>query len=320
MEASTTLEQLVHHGHSSNAFRGWLVRDCKTGDPLPFSDGFCCEKLLGAWLYRAGLRRRRSNLGLTLMKYLPKLVASSSVSELKTLTSARLLSREFEPELRFAAHSLLDAENQANEAYCNRVPELAHVASTHVMVPYHATRKMLESLLRTRGDKRPWPECNKTSALSKTDFGIAQPACEKQRVPPCLSTVDLLQPLPACVRRLLYDVVTNVSGYGSPFPWWQSCGKLSCTNMPNVSFKFDGDGLEPAILLPHMGHAQKASNELVGSSSGVQLRVLHGADEDAVHRDHQAVKLRARIKELEEQVQTLKQQLAVQGRAHGANG
>jgi len=275
MAASTTLEQLVHHGHSSNAFRGWVPRDCRTGVVLPFAEGFCCEVLFGTWLYRAGLRRRRVDLRFTLTKYMSKLLSwrsymnhsDSNSSTGPLVLDPRAPDTNFDEEVLATAEGWLTAQNQASsEIVCKTLPALAHFGATHVMEPYYASRNERKELPHTVTctDSRPWPECNKSQGEVKTMFQRPAADCAIQRVPACTSSVNLLRPLPACARRTLVDTVTDVTGYGAPFPWWRWCDG-SCEPMPNVSLIFDEEaGLEQAILFPHAGHARKASDEPVG--------------------------------------------------------
>ena len=266
MPTSTTLEQIVHHGHSSNAFRSYSARDCQTGVMHAFTEGFCCEALLSAWLYRAGLRRHRTNLHVVLTKYVPKLLSADPQNVVQPMIpDPRAPNSSYnEDVLRIAMRWLLAEVNSGNEIICDRLPELVHFGATGVMKPYHVNRQDRSgAALRAPGDPRPWPSCNKTQINIKTIIEQPASACKMQQIPSCTNSVNLLRPLPTCVRSTLNDTVTDVTGFGVAFPWWYSC-EGPCWPLPNVSFKFDGVSLEQAIVFPHLGRARKGSDEPEG--------------------------------------------------------
>ena len=227
--AATTLEQLVHHLASTGAFA-----PCTK---LENTMSICCELLMGAFLWRAGLQRRRTNLHIEMLrKVLPSMHAFNHSSGGQALS--------WPGNADFEKRNLRRNNRGAWQAYCETDPNFEHYADGFTLGESDSGGSTL-NLSKATGTPRlpgflpgvysPLANVSLTSGGNASRCGGAADAVR----PPCEPIANLSMPLPPCVRRSL-DQRVIAWGFGRRFPWWLHC-EGPCTPLPN-SFYFDHNG------------------------------------------------------------------------------
>ena len=264
--ASTTLEQLIHHAYSTLAFSSENRSACsgfqhRSSWPWAVS---CCEPLLAAYLWRAGLGRKTADLQVTSVRPLDKLApVLAGPRNGQGHSDAELVFKPpieaHAPEGQGRIHGLCAAPGYE---HFGQVPSL-YPDSRKVWQWERVSVKCNEASQDRSGGATSCVRNLTTAWARKVADGVGtrplRPACAGARLPACGSMADLRQPLPPCVRFNQTAVVSTVAGYGAAFPY--RCGG-PCGPLPNVSFDFDGV-LEAALVFPH-----DSSRKAVRSSRG----------------------------------------------------
>lgn len=255
--ASTTLHQLIQHAYSSLAFVNANRSACPGIDrqAWPWSVT-CCERLLGTYLWRIGLARQAANLHVWLARKAPASIIEKARAGYVGQQSSPEIDETSDGEPRISGLCLLGEYAQFGQVKARSpLPGSWPGSFEQVRTRCPANTTAHTAMASANNEtvcwhKRPLPGLGTKSWVSP---------CPSANIPVCKHTVNLLAPLKPCIRdsNRRKDVVTQVSGYGEAFPWWDWCDG-PCEPLPNVTFGFTGNEMEAAVVFPYQGLAKRA--------------------------------------------------------------
>ena len=227
---ATTIEQMVHHIYSANAFMPCLGGVNKAG-----------EFTMGSWLWRIGLARHIYALHVDLVRTVSY---AFKVETNRTLRSEASQIRYLQTQRLFDGRRNAAANRPSWQRYC-RDASFEEYADGYMLEDDSRSSWPRNKSLPNPGLYNPVPLVHENASVPSVyiprNHGGFFPVCEDV-------VDDLMQPLPSCIRLRSSQRIQVSRGQGRSFA--VACGEAgeaTCQPVPGVSFVSNGS-LVPAII------------------------------------------------------------------------